>query len=151
MIIEIIVIAAALVFLAAKLQGKSNEGEKGTPSETLRSQEEAPKEVVRRVLTIEGTEPFKGTASFIKGFGLSPAEVSDVRFFSQEGTSVEGLPPRVQDCLKISYQEGLGRGLEVAGLAQGQRALLKGEALYFALIQRPQIPGFIVAFVAKAQ
>lgn len=141
--IQIIIIAVVIAYIFAKWQEKMSRGpaQPATPAE--------PSQEVRRVLTLDGTTAFQGSVGFVKSFGIPPSDVSDLRYFSAANASLDSLPERVRECLARSYQGGFARGLEVPAMLDGSRALAADEALYFALVQRPKVPPFIVAFVDK--
>lgn len=145
--ITIIIVAVALAYFLAKLQEKMSA--RAVAQTPAKAEAEAPAQEVRKVLTIDGTEPFKGHIGFVKSFGIPPAEVSDLRFFSGPDVSLNSLPHRVRDCLNIAYNAGSIRGVEVPALVEGDRNLAPDEALYFALVQNTRMPPFVVAFIDK--
>jgi len=141
--IQIIIIAVVIAYVFAKWQEKMARTQAQPTAPVEQSQE------VRRVLTLDGTIAFQGPVGFVKAFGIPPSDVSDLRYFSAANASLDSLPERVRECLARSYQSGFARGLEVPAMLDGSRALAADEALYFALVQRPKVPPFIVAFVDK--
>ena len=154
MLLETLIIAVVIAFVLAKVHQRyalKKEKASQAPVQAPSSADAAPREVVRRVLAIDGTEPFKGQVEFVRAFGIAPSEVSDLRYFQAREARLETLPSRVRDCLAISYREGLGRGLEVPAMLEQGRVLGSDEALYFALVQRPRVPAVIMAFVDKVR
>jgi hypothetical protein len=147
--LEILIIAVALAFVFAKIQEKANSKPAAAAAAASTAAAPAPGQEVRRVLTIDGTTPFQGHIGFVKSFGIPPGEVSDLRYFSAANASLDALPDRVRDCLTRSYAGGFARGLEIPAMLEGGRTLAADEALYFALVQRPRMPAFVVAFVDK--
>jgi len=143
--IEIIIIAVVLAFIFAKWQEKVTRKEDTTPAPAPAEKGQE----VRRVLTLDGTTAFQGPLGFVKSFGIPPTDVSDMRYFSSANASLDSFPERVRDCLARTYQSGFARGLEIPAMLDGSRTLAADEALYFALVQRPKVPPFVVAFVDK--
>lgn len=105
----------------------------------------------RKVLHVEGTEPVDmASVSFVKNYGVSPAEVLDMRQYRVEQDG-QDPPGRVLDCLQRSYGEGFARGVEAAQVAERARFLRCGETVYFVLVRNPSQPmEDLVAFVRPA-
>lgn len=147
MLFEILIIVVALVFVVQKLQQDSARFAKVGVQARVAPAPTA--QAVARVLQIEGTLPFTKPIGFVAQHGLNVAEIQDIRTFSSDNGTVEMLPVRVRECLQATYGDGLGRGLLLAEFLNHSRPLGVGEALYFALIHRPQFGGAIIAFIDK--
>lgn len=104
---------------------------------------------VRRVLHIEGTEPFSGSAGFVKSFGISPENVQDLRFFRAANASLDLLPVKVRDCLQVAYRQGTSRGTEVPSMVEKGRPLGPDEAVFFALTSTGGDTSTVFAFVDR--
>ena len=106
----------------------------------------------RRVLDIEGTHAWVGDTSFLRGFGINPRFIADMRVWNAgDKDTLESAPPRVRACLKDTYYGGQSRGLESAD-AVTRSTSLKGKALYFVLYQPvPSVEGVLVSFVDRAR
>lgn len=110
----------------------------------------APGARLRKVLKVDGTEAVEGSIAFVKGYGVDPSEVLDVRRYVAEHDE-QDPPGRVLDCLQRSHGDGFTRGVEAAQVAERVRRLRRGETVYFILVRKPYRPmEDIVAFVKPA-
>ena len=99
-------------------------------------------------LAIEGTQrPQLRSNRFVKGFGVNPSLVQDIRIYTRFG-ALEQFPAAVTALLQDLYMRGSAVGSEVMELLFHGRALKEGEAVYFALIESKPEPR-VVAFVDK--
>lgn len=156
LIIAIVVAVALTVWARTRTKNtvvsdKQGAADMRTPQAGAEQITAAANPAVRRVLKLEETEPFEGSLGFLKGFGINPSSVGDLRLFRGTGLGLDSFPERVRKCLTTSYQAGLGRGLEVPALLTGTRPLASDEAVYFALVERPQSAGAIVTFIDKVR
>jgi len=135
--LELLLILAVVVFLVSKLdkhhfeQASSQAGLR--PGASERKPEEAPRPPLR--------------LSIVKGFGVNPQSVQDIRVYAHFG-AVEHFPSAIVALLQDLYQRGTAVGSEMMELLFHGRALKEGEAIYFALIEAAPEPR-VVAFVDR--
>lgn len=148
--LELLLILAVVVYLVSKLdkhhfeQASSQAGLR--PGASERKREEAPRPALR--LSIEGTQrPYLRSTGFVKGFGVNPQSVQDIRVYAHFG-AVEHFPSAIVTLLQDLYQRGTAVGSEMMELLFHGRALKEGEAIYFALIEAAPEPR-VVAFVDR--
>jgi len=99
-------------------------------------------------LSIAGTQrAHLRDKAFVKGFGVQPQTVHDIRTFSHFGR-LEDFPVTVVARLRELYDRGCAVGTDVMGLLCHGRGLRQGEALYFALVEAKPEPR-VVAFVDR--
>jgi hypothetical protein len=149
-VIELLLILAVVVFLVSRLdahhleQTTSRLGPSVAPGTTLPPPARRP--ALR--LAIEGTQrPYFRSNKFVKGFGVNPQLVQDIRIYSRLG-AVENFPAAVVALLHDLYLRGGAVGTEIMELLFHGRALKEGEAVYFALLDATPEPR-VVAFVDK--
>jgi hypothetical protein len=149
-VLELLLILAVVVYLVSKLdahhfeQSTARFGPSLTPGATAPQRE--PRVAMR--LAIEGTQrPYFRNNKFVKGFGVNPQHVQDIRVYSRLG-AVENFPAAVVAMLHDLYLRGGAVGAEVMELLFHGRALKEGEAVYFALLDVKPEPR-VVAFVDK--
>jgi hypothetical protein len=149
-VIELLLILAVVVYLVSKLDAPHLEqpnprfGPGPTPGAVPLSREPHP----RLRLAIEGTQrPYFRSNKFVKGFGVNPQLVKDIRVYSHLG-AVESFPAAVVHLLHDLYLRGGALGSEVMEMLFHGRALKEGEAVYFALLDAKPEPR-VVAFVDK--
>jgi hypothetical protein len=149
-VIELLLILAVVVYLVSKLDAHHLEQPNPRFGPSL-SPEAAP---LRREpcpplrLAIEGTQRlYFRSNKFVKGFGVNPQLVKDIRVYSHFG-AVESFPAAVVHLLHDLYLRGGALGSEVMEMLFHGRALKEGEALYFALLDAKPEPR-VVAFVDK--
>lgn len=148
---ELILILAVVVYLISKLDAQHFEqarGEsKGHAATAHASARPAPPRPTLR-LSIEGTQrPLLRSTGFVKGFGVNPLALQDLRVYSHFG-SLEQFPGSIVSTLRDLYERGTAVGAEMAALLFHGRGLQEGEAVYFALVDAAPEPR-IVAFVDK--
>jgi hypothetical protein len=148
--LELLLILAVVVFLVSKLdkhhfeQASSPAGLR--PGAGERKPEEAPRPALR--LSIEGTQrPYLRSTGFVKGFGVNPQSVQDIRVYAHLG-AVEHFPSAIVALLQDLYQRGTAVGSEMMELLFHGRALKEGEAIYFTLIEAAPEPR-VVAFIDR--
>jgi len=148
--LELLLILAVVVFLVTKIdkhhfeQASAQAGLRTAADE--KKSAEAPRLTLR--LSIEGTQrPFLRSTSFVKGFGVNPQAVQDIRVYARLG-ALEHLPSGIVALLQDLYQRGTAVGSEMMELLFHGRALKEGEAIYFALIEAAPEPR-VVAFVDR--
>ena len=116
--LELLLILAVVVYLVSKLdkhhfeQASSQAGLRQSPAD--RKPEEAPRPTLR--LSIEGTQrpPLRSTG-FVKGFGMNPQSVQDIRVYAHFG-AVENFPTAIVALLQDLYQRGTAVGSEMMEL-----------------------------------
>ncbi len=148
--LELLLILAVVVYLVSRLDAHHLErpnlvfGPAPKPGAT--SLRAPPRPALR--LAIEGTQrPYFRSNKFVKGFGVNPQLVQDIRVYSRLGL-VEHFPAAVVALLHDLYLRGGAVGSEVMELLFHGRALKEGEAVYFALLDAKPEPR-VVAFVDK--
>ena len=148
--LELLLILAVVVYLVSKLdkhhfeQASSQAGLRQSPAD--RKPEEAPRPTLR--LSIEGTQrPHLRSTGFVKGFGMNPQSVQDIRVYAHFG-AVENFPTAIVALLQDLYQRGTAVGSEMMELLFHGRGLKEGEAVYFALIEAAPEPR-VVAFIDR--
>lgn len=148
--LELLLILAVVVYLVSKLdkhhfeQASSQAGLRQPPGE--RKPAEAPRPTLR--LAIEGTQrPYLRSTGFVKGFGVNPQSVQDIRVYAHFG-AVEHFPSAIVALLQDLYQRGTAVGSEMMEVLFHGRALKEGEAIYFALIDATPEPR-VIAFVDR--
>jgi len=149
-VLELLLILAVVVYLVSKLdahhfeQTSSRFGPSLAPGAAPLRPE--PRPALR--LAIEGTQrPYFRSNKFVKGFGVNPQLVQDIRVYSRLG-AVDKFPAAVVALLHDLYLRGGALGSEVMELLFHGRALKEGEAVYFALLDARPEPR-VVAFVDK--
>ena len=95
--LELLLILAVVVYLVSKLdkhhfeQASSQAGLRQKPAD--RKAEDAPRPTLR--LAIEGTQrPFLRSTGFVKGFGVNPQSVQDIRVYAHFG-AVDRFPSAI--------------------------------------------------------
>lgn len=101
-----------------------------------------------RVLNIPESVFYAGSRAFIKGFGIRPSDVADVRYFPG-ACSVDELPVPIRGCVEKLYLEGDSRGVEVPGLLYRKEDVKPGWAIYFALVAPEGVNPYVVTFVDR--
>jgi hypothetical protein len=149
--LELILILAVVVYLVSKLDARHFEqarNENGVPAarEQTRAQPELARPRLR--LSIEGTQrPLLRSTGFVKGFGVNPLALQDLRVYAHFG-SLEQFPATIVSMLRDLYEKGTAVGTEITALLFHGRGLREGEAIYFALVDAAPEPR-IVAFVDR--
>jgi hypothetical protein len=148
--LELLLILAVVVYLVSKLdkhhfeQASTQAGLRTTADE--RKPEDAPRPSLR--LSIEGTQrPYLRSTGFVKGFGVNPKSVQDIRVYARFG-ALEHFPSAIVALLQDLYQRGTAVGSEMMELLFHGRALKEGEAIYFALVDAAPEPR-VIAFVDR--
>jgi hypothetical protein len=148
--LELLLILAVVVFLVSKLdkhhfeQASQQAGMRPAPGAP--KADEAPRPTRR--LAIEGTQrPHLRSTGFVKGFGMNPQSVQDIRVYARLG-ALEHIPSAIVALLQDLYQRGTAVGSEMMELLFHGRALKEGEAIYFALIEATPEPR-VVAFIDR--
>jgi hypothetical protein len=148
--LELLLILAVVVFLVSKLdkhhfeQASQQAGMRPAPGAP--KADEAPRPTLR--LAIEGTQrPSLRSTGFVKGFGMNPQSVQDIRVYARLG-ALEHIPSAIVALLQDLYQRGTAVGSEMMELLFHGRALKEGEAIYFALIEATPEPR-VVAFIDR--
>jgi hypothetical protein len=148
--LELLLILAVVVYLVSKLdrqhfeQATSQAGLRTTPDQPQSGETQRPS--LR--LSIEGTQrPYLRSTGFVKGFGMNPQAVKDIRVYAHFG-AVENFPSAIVALLRDLYQRGGAVGSDMMQVLFHGRALKEGEAIYFALIEAAPEPR-VVAFVDR--
>jgi hypothetical protein len=148
---ELILILAVVVYLVSNLDAHHFEqarNENGLAP--LRDQAPAAPVAARPRLrlTIEGTQrPLLASTGFVKGFGVNPRALQDLRVYTRFG-SLDQFPEAVVSMLRDLYDKGTAVGADITALLFHGRGLREGEAVYFALVDATPEPR-VVAFVDK--
>lgn len=148
--LELLLILAVVVYLASKLDTHHFERSGSQFGSSLASRAGTLPVAQRPTLrlAIEGTQrPYFRSNKFVKGFGVNPQLVQDIRVYSRLG-AVENFPVTVVALLHDLYLRGGALGAEIMELLFHGRALKEGEAVYFALLDAKPEPR-VVAFVDK--
>jgi len=99
-------------------------------------------------LAIEGTQrPLIRDKQFVKGFGVNPLAVEDLRVYARMGC-FDQFPQSVQSFLRDLHDAGGAVGSGIMELLFHGRRLGDGEAVYFALVQSGAEPR-VVTFVDR--
>jgi len=149
--LELILILAVVVYLVSKLDSHHFEqarNETGAPRAGERAATQADLARPRLRLSIEGTQrPLLRSTGFVKGFGVNPLALQDLRVFTHLG-GLEQVPATIVSMLRDLYEKGTAVGTEITALLFHGRGLREGEAVYFALVDAAPEPR-IVAFVDR--
>ncbi len=151
--LELLVILAVMVFIVSKLDARHFEQARnqwGLGSRiaegAAQSGPDAPRPRPR--LKIEGTQrPGIANVKFLKGFGVNPHQLADLRIFSHFG-GFEQFPETIRALLRELHAAGCAVGPLVMEMLFHGRGLKEGEAVYFALVEGRQEP-HVVAFVDR--
>jgi len=149
-VLELLIIFAVLVYLVSKLD--THHFERADSRFGLASRADRlkslPEPVAPLRLAIEGTQrPYFRSTKFVKGFGVNPRSVQDIRIYSHFG-ALEQFPAATVALLRELYMKGCAVGTDVMELLFHGRALKEGEAVYFALVESKPEPR-VVAFVDR--
>lgn len=149
--LELILILAVVVYLVSKLdarhfeQARADQGQDARPDAAARPAV-PPRPNMR--LQIEGTQrPLLRSTGFVKGFGVNPLTLQDIRVYSRFG-KLEQFPEAIASMLRDLYDRGTAVGIDMMELLFHGRDLREGEAVYFALVDAAPEPR-VVAFVDK--
>jgi hypothetical protein len=149
--LELILILAVVVYLVSKLDAHHLEqarNESGAAVARDRTPVAPAPARPRLRLTIEGTQrPQLRSMGFVKGFGVNPRALQDLRVYAHFG-NLEQFPEAVVSMLRDLYEKGTAVGADVTALLFHGRGLREGEAVYFALVDAAPEPR-VVAFVDK--
>jgi hypothetical protein len=148
--LELLVILAVMVFIVSKLDARHFEQAKtqwglgsGSPG-AVAPGGETPRPRPR--LAIDGTQrPGIANFKFVKGFGVNPQQVADLRTFSHFGR-FEQFPAAIRSLIAELHEAGCAVGPTIMEMLFHGRGLQEGEAVYFALVEGRQEP-HVVAFV----
>jgi hypothetical protein len=149
-VLELLLILAVLVYLVSKLDTHHFQRADSRFGLASRVQNLAPRPepIAPLRLAIEGTQrPYLRNTKFVKGFGVNPKSVQDIRIYSHFG-ALEQFPTAMVAVLQELYLKGSAVGTDVMELLFHGRALKEGEAVYFALIEAKPEPR-VVAFVDR--
>jgi hypothetical protein len=149
--LELILILAVVVYLVSKLDARHFEqarSERGLDPREAAPARPAPQPRPNMRLQIEGTQrPCLRSTSFVKGFGVNPLTLQDIRIYTHFG-KLEQFPEAIASMLRDLYDRGTAVGIDMMELLFHGRALREGEAVYFALVDAAPEPR-VVAFVDK--
>jgi len=148
--LEILLILGVMVYIVWKLDSHHFEQvqalwrEEASHDEHPRAQAALP----RPRLAIEGTQrPFIRNKQFVKGFGVNPVTVQDMRVYAGMGRFGQ-FPDSMQSFLRDLHDAGSAVGSGIMELLFHGRRLGDGEAVYFALVQSGTSPR-VVTFVDR--
>jgi len=149
--LELILILAVVVYLVSKLDARHFEqarADQGLESRDAATARPAPPPRPAMRLQIEGTQrPLLRSTSFVKGFGVNPLTLQDIRVYSHFG-QLEQFPEAITTMLRDLYDRGTAVGIDLMEMLFHGRPLREGEAVYFALVDAAPEPR-VVAFVDK--
>jgi hypothetical protein len=148
--LELLLVLAVVVFLVSKLDKHHFEQASAQAGLRAGAGEHQPEEPLRPTLrlSIEGTQrPYLRSTGFVKGFGLNPKTVQDIRVYTRLG-ALEHFPSAIADLLRDLYQRGTAVGADMMEVLFHGRALKEGEAIYFTLVDCTPAPR-VVAFVDR--
>lgn len=101
-------------------------------------------------LAIEGTQrPRLPNTKFLKGYGVTPQTVRDLRVYAHFGP-LEMFPRAIVAKLTDIHAAGRAIGTDIMELLFHGRPLREGEAIYFALVENGGEPQ-VFAFVDRLQ
>jgi len=148
--LEILLILGVMVYIVWRLdshhfeQAQALLRENIPPGENSRAQTSLP----RPRLAIEGTQrPFIRNKQFVKGFGVNPISVQDMRVYASVGR-FDQFPESMQSFLRDLHEAGGAVGAGIMELLFHDRRLGDGEAVYFALVQSGSEPR-VVTFIDR--
>jgi hypothetical protein len=146
--LEILLIVGVMVYIVWKLDSHHFEQvqalwrEDAAPCGARRTPEPPP----RPRLAIEGTQrPVIRDKKFVKGFGVNPLAVQDMRVYACMGR-FDQFPDSMQTFLRDLHDAGSAVGAGIMELLFHGRRLGAGEAVYFALVQigpEPKVVTFL--------
>lgn len=149
--LELLLILAVMVYIVSKLEARHFEQAKnpwglGQAPAAGAAPAEAPRPRPR--LAIEGTQrPGFSNMKFVKGFGVNPQRVADMRIYAHFGR-FEQFPGGIRGLLAELHTAGCAVGPGIMELMFHGRGLAEGEAVYFALVEEAREP-YVVAFVDR--
>jgi hypothetical protein len=147
---EWIVMVAALGLIASRLTAAHFEKARsdwGLKRRHLAAFGEVPAPRPVPALAIVGTDRAgHGAHGFVKGFGLDPASLKDLRVFRAD--TLGRLPEAIAAMLAELHRAGRARGADIMELIHFGRPLGGDQAVYFALVQpaaaaEPQVVAFV--------
>jgi hypothetical protein len=148
--LEILLILGVMVYIVWKLDSHHFEQvqalwrEEAASNDDPRARESLP----RPRLAIEGTHrPPIRNKQFVKGFGVNPVAVQDMRVYAGMGC-IEQFPESIQSFLRDLHDAGGAVGSGIMELLFHGRRLGDGEAVYFALVQSGADPR-VVTFIDR--
>lgn len=121
------------IWASRYLHAKWSRNRKKALAPTETPMPEKPVPAMRRRLEIPGTRRTEGPTPALKSWGITAAEVQDVVYVAGP-VSRESLPEAVLGCLKMCFNQGTCRGIEVPQFLAGH-ALKAGQTLYFVLTE----------------
>lgn len=148
--LEILLILGVMVYIVWKLDSHHFEQVQALwRDESLAAEATRAKAAVPRPrLAIEGTQrPFIRDKHFVKGFGVNPHAVEDMRVYACMGR-FDQFPKSIQSFLQDLHDAGGAVGAGIMELLYHGRRLGDGEAVYFALVQSGTEPR-VVTFVDR--
>jgi hypothetical protein len=146
--LELILLAAVMVFIVSRLDARDFEEAKshwglGRAPAAAQSATAAP--APRPRLALEGTQrPGIAHPTFVKGFGVNPQRVADLRVYAHLGR-FEQFPELIRATMAELHRSGYALGAGIMELMFHGRRLAEGEAVYFALVEEASEP-HVVAF-----
>ncbi len=148
--LEILLILGVMVYIVWKLDSHHFEQVQALWREDASSGENPrpPVPLPRPRLAIEGTQrPFIRNKQFMKGFGVNPVAVQDMRVYACMGR-FDQFPESMQSFLRDLHDAGSALGSGIMELLFHGRRLGDGEAVYFALVQTGTAPR-VVTFIDR--
>lgn len=148
--LEILLILGVMVYVVWKLESQHFERARSTwgiasADARPRAQPAAP---ARPRLAIEGTQrPLIRDKKFVKGFGVNPIAVQDLRIYARMG-GFEQFPASLRSFIRDLHDSGSAVGTGIMELLFHGRPLDQGEAVYFALVASGGEPR-VVTFVDR--
>ena len=148
--LEVLLIVGVMVYIVWKLDSHHFEQVQALWREDPASREanRNPASPPRPRLAIEGTQrPVIRDKKFVKGFGVSPLAVQDMRVYACMGR-FDQFPESMQSFLRDLHDAGSAVGAGIMELLFHGRQLAASEAVYFALVQSGHEPR-VVTFIDR--
>jgi hypothetical protein len=149
--LELILLAAVMAFIVSRIEARHAEEAKSPRGPDRAASPASPSDPALRPplrLTIEGTQrPGILNNKFVKGFGVNPQRVADLRIYAHFGR-YENFPDSIRKLLGELHLSGCAVGPGIMELMFHGRGLAEGEAVYFALVEDARDP-HVVAFVDR--
>lgn len=148
--LEILLILGVMVYIVWKLESHHFERARSTWGTAVAEPEQpaAPSAPPKPRLAIEGTQrPLIRDKKFVKGFGVNPVAVHDLRVYACMGR-FEQFPETVRAFIADLHAAGCAVGTGIMELMFHGRPLDEGEAVYFALVEAGDEPR-VVTFVDR--
>jgi len=146
--LEILLILGVMVYIVWRLDSHHFEQVQALWRDEPAPEPSAVAAPPRPRLAIEGTHrPLIRDKKFVKGFGVNPLAVQDLRVYASTG-GFEQFPASVQSFLRDLHDAGAAVGSGIMEVLFHGRPLGDNEAVYFALVESAAEPR-VVTFVDR--